>query len=75
MKYWGRAMCWEYWRCYPNPGIGRHNTVVAVGRENITINISHRLEGLSLKEGVRGGKDKSQVLYHARSFMVVGEVD
>ena len=52
-------MCWEYWRCYPNPGIGRHNTVVAVGRENITINISQRLEGLLLKE-VRGRGGKRQ---------------
>ena len=43
VKYWARAtaagMCGEYWRCYPNPGIGRHNTL-AVGRiENSTLQL------------------------------------
>ena len=43
VKYLGRArasgMCGEYWRCYPNPGIGRHNTL-AVGRiENSTLQL------------------------------------
>ena len=48
--------------------------MVAVGRENITINILRRLEGLSLKEGVMEGKGKSQVLFHAGRLMVVGKV-
>ena len=39
--------------------------MVAVGRENITINISQRLEGLLLKGGVIGGKGKRLGLFHA----------
>ena len=39
VKCW--AMCGEYWRCYPNPGIGRHNTRLD-RKEQITINISEK---------------------------------
>ena len=55
-------MCGEYWRCYPNPGIGRHNTRLD-RKEQITINISEKTPINIAKNGYGGQESKSELFF------------
>ena len=57
VKCW--AMCGEYWRCYPNPGIGRHNTRLD-RKEQITINISEKTP-INIGKNAYGGGGGIQI--------------
>ena len=67
VKCW--AMCGEYWRCYPNPGIGRHNTRLD-RKEQITINISEKTPINIGKNGYWGGGGNPNQNYFFFSLLV-----